>query len=146
MSATGLSVFDETLHATNTWLHEITSRLGWDDRHKAYRLLRVCLHSLRDRLTVTAAAKLAAQLPMLLRGIFYEGWRPASVPRKVRSLDEFLADTREAFSGDADFDAESAFREVLSVMRMHISEGEMEDVRRAMPVAIKALWEEDHEA
>lgn len=145
MSTTGLSVFDETLHATNTWLHEISSRMGWDDRHKAYRLLRICLHTLRDRLPVTSSAKLAAQLPMLLRGIFYEGWRPASVPKRVRSLDEFLAETREAFSEDADFDGESAFREVVSVMRMHISEGEMEDVRRAMPGQIKALWDSEQE-
>lgn len=141
MSATGLPVFDETLHATNTWLHEITSRMGWEDRHKSYRLLRVSLHSLRDRLPVTAAAKLAAQMPMLVRGIFYEGWRPAAVPNRIRSLDEFLAETREAFSQDAEFAAEAAFREVIAVMRMHISEGEMEEVRRVMPEPIKKLWE-----
>ena len=142
MSATGLPVFDETLHATNTWLHEITARMGWEDRHKSYRLLRVCLHTLRDRLPVTPAAKLAAQLPMLVRGIYYEGWRPATVPKRIRSLDEFLAETREAFSQNGDFDAEAAFREVIAVMRMHVSEGEMEEVRRAMPEPIKALWED----
>lgn len=146
MSTTGLPIFDETVHATNTWLHEITSRLGWQDRHRGYRLLRVCLHTLRDRLPATAAANLAAQLPMLLRGVFYEGWRPATVPRRVGSLDEFLAETRAVFSADSDFDAEIAFREVISVMRLHISEGEMEDVRRAMPASVKALWEEGREA
>ncbi len=52
MTMTGLPVFDETIHITNTWLHEITSRLGWDDRQKGYRLLRVCLHAIRDRLPV----------------------------------------------------------------------------------------------
>lgn len=145
MSNTGLPVFDETIHATNTWLHEIAARLGWDDRHRAYRLLRVALHTLRDRLPVTSAAKLAAQLPMLMRGIFYEGWRPAAVPKKIRSLDEFLAETRAAFSAEPDFDAEAAFREVIAVMRMHISEGEMEDVRRAMPAAIKRLWDDESE-
>ncbi len=142
MSATGLPVFDETLHATNTWLHEIAARLGWDDRHKAYRLLRACLHALRDRLPVTAAAQLAAQLPMLMRGIFYEGWRPAQVPIKTRSREEFLAGVREAFSNEPDFDAEAAFREVIAVMKLHVSAGEMEAVRRSMPEAIAALWED----
>ena len=146
MSKTGLPVFDETLHITNTWLHEIASRLAWEDRHKAYRLLRVSLHTLRDRLPVTAAAKLAAQLPLLVRGIFYEGWRPATVPHKVRSRDEFLADVREAFSDDPDFDAEAAFRELVAVMSMHVSEGEMEDVRNAMPSAIRRLWEDEGES
>jgi uncharacterized protein (DUF2267 family) len=142
MSATGLPVFDETLHATNTWLHEITARMGWEDRHKSYRLLRVSLHSLRDRLPVASAAKLAAQLPMLARGMFYEGWRPSDVPKKIRSRDEFLADVRAAFSEDPAFDAEAAFREVVAVMRMHISEGEMEILRNAMPSQIRTLWED----
>ena len=146
MSATGLPVFDETLHATNTWLHEITARMGWEDRHKSYRLLRVSLHSLRDRLPVTTTAKLAAQLPMLVRGIFYEGWRPSDVPRKVRSREEFLADVRAAFSDAPDFDAEAAFREVIAVMRMHVSEGEMEVIRQSMPSQIKTLWDNDEGA
>ena len=143
MTMTGLSVFDETVHITNTWLHEITSRLGWDDRQKGYRVLRASLHALRDRMPVTEAAQFSAQLPILLRGIFFEGWRPSAKPSKVRSVDEFLSGLRGAFSGDRDFDAEAAFREVISVMKLHISAGEMEDVRRTMPTKIKALWDED---
>ena len=143
MSSTGLPAFDDTIHATNTWLHELTSRLGWEDRYKAYRLMRVCLHVIRDRLPVTEAAQLAAQLPMLMRGIFYEGWRPATVPKKVRNADEFLEPLREAFSQDPDFDAEAAFREFVAVMKMHISGGEFEDVRQSMPHDIRRLWEEE---
>lgn len=143
MTTTGLRTFDETVHATNAWLHELTSRLGWEDRQRTYRLLRVSLQTLRDRLPVTEAAQLAAQLPILLRGVFYEGWRPATVPVRTRTLDEFLAGLREAFSDDPGFDAEAAFREVVAVMKRHVSPGEMEDMRRAMPTEIKALWQED---
>ena len=143
MSKTGLPVFDETIHATNTWLHEIAARLGWDDRAKAYRLLRTSLHALRDRLPVTAAAQLSAQMPMLIRGIFYEGWRPAQVPNKVRTREEFLAGLRDAFSADPGFDAEAAFREVIAVMKLHISAGEMEALRRSMPTPLKAFWEDE---
>ena len=140
---TGLPVFDETVHITNTWLHEITSRLGWDDRQKGYRVLRASLHALRDRMPITGAAHLSAQLPMLLRGIFFEGWHPSADPTKAHSIDEFLSGLRDAFSEDRDFDAEAAFREVISVMKFHISAGEMEDLRQTMPNEIKVLWEED---
>ena len=143
MTMTGLPVFDETVHATNTWLHEITSRLGWDDRQKGYRVLRLSLHALRDRMPVTEAAKFSAQLPMLLRGVFFEGWRPSATPTKVRSKDEFLAGLRSAFSEDPDFDAEAAFREVISVMKFHITAGEIKGVRRVMPGKIRALWDEE---
>lgn len=143
MSATGLRVFDETLHATNTWLHEITSRMGWDDREKGYRLLRLCLHAIRDRMPVGEAAHLSAQLPLLLRGVFFEGWRPAKVPLPVHTVDEFLDPLRKAFASERHFDPEAAFREVVDVMRMHVSAGEMEDVRRVMPEELKRLWAED---
>ena len=141
MSMTGLPVFDETIHVANTWLHELTARMGWDERQKAYRLLRICLHTLRDRLSPTSAAKLSAQLPMILRGVYFEGWRPTDTPEHTRTLDAFLAPVQEAFSQDPEFDPEAGFAEVIAVMKLHISEGEMEEVRRAMPDPIKALWD-----
>lgn len=142
MTMTGLKAFDDTVHTTNAWLHEITARMGWDDRQRGYRLLRAALHALRDRMSVGEIAHLSAQLPMLIRGIFFEGWQPMRQQSGGRDLDSFLSGIREAFSDDRDFDADAAFREVICVMRSHISEGEMEDVRRTMPDAIKPLWEE----
>ena len=142
MSMTGLPVFDETVHATNTWLHEITSRCDLKDRQQGYRLMRVCLHTIRDAISVNASANLTAQLPMLMRGIYYEGWEPASLPKRVKSVDEFLSDIDEAFSQEPDFDSAEAFLEFISVMAMHISEGEMDHLRKMMPDEIKPLWED----
>ena len=51
-----------------------------DDRGFAYRTLRAWLHGLRDELTVEVCAHFAAQLPEVLRGIYYEGWDPSQVP------------------------------------------------------------------
>ena len=42
MTATGLEVFDDTLHKTNTWLKEIAQELSVD-RHGAYQLFRAVL-------------------------------------------------------------------------------------------------------
>ena len=80
--STGLDTFDKTIQETNLWLKDIMERLNTNDRHHAYSTLRAVLHTLRDRIGPESAAHLGAQLPMLLRGLFYEGWTlPASQAR-----------------------------------------------------------------
>jgi uncharacterized protein (DUF2267 family) len=90
VSATGLDVFDTTLQKTNDWLNDLMQRQGWT-RPRAYRALRATLHALRDRLIVEEVAELAAQLPMLIRGFYYEGWDPTGSPVKARRKEQFLA-------------------------------------------------------
>ncbi|MCU1311404.1 MAG: hypothetical protein JWO20_2529 [Candidatus Angelobacter sp.] len=83
---TEVDVFETTIQKTNSLLKDIDEELGWGDRRKqAYAGLRAVLHALRDRLPVTEAANFAAQLPMLVRGFYFEGWKPESVPKKMPS-------------------------------------------------------------
>lgn len=139
MSATGLEVFDETLHKTNTWLKEIMEALG-SDRHRAYQALRGVLHCLRDRLVVEEAADLGDQFPMLVRGIYYESWRPSATPKKVRSLQEFLDLLASHLPDQSPLDPEQAARAVFQVLARHVTPGEIEDVISQLPKDIRALW------
>src|SRR3954451_19292244 len=100
MSMTGLEVFDTTLRKTNEWLDEIMGELALEDRHTAYVALRGALHALRDRLPLEEAAHLGAQLPMLVRGFYYEGWRPVREPIKMHR-EEFLLRVEEQLTGAA---------------------------------------------
>jgi uncharacterized protein (DUF2267 family) len=139
MSLTGLEVFDETLHKTNVWLKEIGETLG-SDRRGAYQALRAVLHCLRDRLTTDEAAHLADQLPMLIRGIYYEAWRPAGKPEKVRSREEFLAWIESRLPPTALINLEDAARAVFQTLEHHVSAGEIGNVVQSLPKDIRALW------
>ena len=141
MSATGLETFDTTLHKTNRWLKELMQELAWDDRHKAYVALRATLHALRDRLTVEEVAQLGAQLPMLIRGFYYEGWDPTRKPLKIRDKGEFLDRIRQEFRGGDPVDPERVARAVFAVLADRVTEGEIEDVKHVLPEEIRELWE-----
>ena len=135
---TGLDVFDRAVHKTNAWLKEVMVVLGSDDRHAAYLALRATLHMLRDRLMVEEVAQLGAQLPMLMRGFYYEGWNPTSNPVRERSFEGFLAGI--ALELPNDLDPEEAARAVFAVLAARVSEGEIDDITGILPTPIRTLW------
>ena len=94
MSLTTCRPIEITLHTTNLWLEDLMKELGWKDRDQAYQALRVVLHALRDRLPEEAMAALAAQLPLLIRGIYYEGWDPSGKPLNEPQKEDFLCTDR----------------------------------------------------
>jgi uncharacterized protein (DUF2267 family) len=142
MSATGLDVFDKTLQTTDTWLKEIMQTVG-PDRHRAYRVLRAVLHALRDRLTVDKVAHLGAQMPLLVRGLYYDQRHPAGKPVRTRHLEEFLADVAAELDDIGPINAEDATRAVFAVLEDHIAPGEINDVKGMLPKQLRGLLPEE---
>jgi uncharacterized protein (DUF2267 family) len=137
-----VDAIERSIQKTNQWLHELAAELG-SDESTASRVLRGYLHVLRDRLTIDEAAQLAAQLPHLLRGVFYEGFDPGHQPEKIRDRDAFLARLAERaqLAGVAD-DAAAAAAAVTRVLRRHISEGEIADVLAQLLTEIREVLEQ----
>jgi uncharacterized protein (DUF2267 family) len=140
MSAFGLEGIDQAVQQAHIWINEVENRLGWDSKPRAYRLLRAVLHALRDHLQVNEAADLGAQLPILVRGVYYEQWRPARTPVTERGLQSFLDRIEASFKPDPIDDAAKAASAVFALLSDKVSAGEIDDVRNALPKAIRALW------
>jgi uncharacterized protein (DUF2267 family) len=140
MPMSKIDTIDHTVQLTNEWLNQLSERLDWDDPHKSYRLLRVALQALRDWLPMDEAVHLGAQMPILLRGLYYEGWHPAKTPVKERDLDAFLARVGSMFANDPDIDIAHAVAAVFWLLDTRVSEGEVEDVRNALPAKLRGLW------
>ena len=116
--------------------------LDWrEDRGRAYLALRAVLHALRDRLTVSEVADLAAQLPMVVRGFFYEGWHPAGKPTRERKKSDFFAHVGYEFPQQPPDDVARIVRGVFKLLSNRVSAGEIADVKSMMPRDIHALWE-----
>ena len=137
MSRTGVDSLDRSIEKTNAWLGDVAASFGTEDRRLAYRVARSWLHTLRDRLPVPIAAHIAAQLPELLRGVFYDGWNPSKVPIKY-SKDEYIA----RFAKDAQIhhtEVPRAGRLVTSAFGRHLSAGAMNEALGALPADIRKL-------
>jgi uncharacterized protein (DUF2267 family) len=143
MSLTVITSFDSSIHTTNIWLNDLMGWLGWYDKQRAYHALRAVLHTLRDRLPVEQAAALGAQLPMLVRGFYYEGWHPHGKPVKERTKDAFLSHIAAAFQNDPDVNPEEVARGVFHVLAQHVTSGEIKHMTISLPGEIRSLWSEE---
>jgi uncharacterized protein (DUF2267 family) len=142
MSATGLDVFDKTVQTTNIWLDELMADVG-PDRQVAWHVLSAVLRALRDRIPADLAAHLGAQLPLLVRGSFYDGYRPSAGPNRIRDQDEFLGYVHEGLTDIRPVNVRDAVVSVFDVLSAHLPRGQCEKVRDALPDDIKALWHLD---
>jgi uncharacterized protein (DUF2267 family) len=139
MSQTGLSEFDASVHKANVWFKDLMHLMNWQDRHRAYGALRAVLHCLRDHLPLEQVAALGAQLPMLVRGFYYEGWHPAGKPLKERKRSAFLESVAEQLE-DPNVEPEKVVTAVFQVLNAHLSLGEVESAMHCLPKELRALW------
>lgn len=129
-----------TVHVSSEWLKRISEEMRPGDKQLAYHALRGVLFALRDRLPVEEAMDLAAQLPTLLRGVYFEGYKPSNKPERYRDRDEFLDRVSKELDAAGGFDPEGATRAVLALLNEKVEQGEIEDVQHMLPSSIRSLW------
>ncbi len=139
MSDTGVTALDHTVQETNIWLKAIADELHVADRHQAYNALRAVLHALRDRLPPETAVHLGAQLPILVRGIYYEGWHMAGKPTKERSAQDFADHVLQELPPQFPVDSLTVARGVFEILWEHLDPGELAKVRAHLPPQLRAL-------
>ncbi len=99
MSAQGLEIIESSTQKTQEGIASI-AQVAHLEKRDAYKSLRAVRQKMRDRLPLNDAVHFAAQLPMFLRGLFYEGWKPSKVPIKMSREESygFLCRPSPAFS------------------------------------------------
>lgn len=140
MSTQGLEVIDHSVHTTHEWINELASRLDWSSKRCALRLLRSTLQHVRDHLLVDEMAQFSAQLPLLIRGFFFEGWVPKRTPVHERSAADFTDAIEKQLGPTQEYRGPEDIRYVFELLNARMSAGEIEDVRASLPEAIRALW------
>lgn len=133
-----IDIVDHNVKTINTWLKDISDELDGIGEQEAWSRLKAALQTVRDRITVNEAADFSAQLPMIVRGLYFEGWHPAETPHKWRDRADYL----DAFSRklDGDGDAEQTLKAVLRVLDRHLDSNELKRVKEMHPKEVWDLW------
>lgn len=137
----GVHVFDPALQEANLWLKGVMERLVTDDVHVAQLALKSTLHALRDRIGPEPAVHLGAQLPTIVRGIYYEGWRLAGAPTKERHLRQFLDHVAWGLPPALQPQALRMARAVFDLLGEKLDSGEIAKVIKVLPAELRELWE-----
>lgn len=129
-----------TVQQTQEWLKEVEGNAGLANETEALSVLRAVMHQLRDRLSIEETAQFSAQLPLLVRGIFYEGWQPTHVPDKsVRTRQDFFDGVATRLRPHR-LPPESMVKAVFAILSHHIDPGEISDIIGQLPDSLKELW------
>ena len=137
-----MTVSTPVAHAVQSmqeWLKELKDRGELANEAAAYKVLRAVLHQLRDRLTLEEVVDLSAQMPLMVRGLYFEHWRPHKVPRKIRSKAAFLDELSSKILPHT-FPVEWAVTTVFGLLARHCDSGEIANVKGQLPDDIKELW------
>lgn len=141
MADSNVTALNQAVQDTQAWLKALAQSAAFGDEEQAYTALRAVLHSLRDRLTVEEAVHFSAQLPMLVRGFYFEGWRPAQAPNKEETPEEFFASVAESLrNASLQLSPEQSTRGVFAFLEQKIDSGQIRHVKSQLPKPIQQLW------
>ena len=133
-------VLNRTVQERDVWLKDLMEDMGLDTPTQAYGAMRAVLHALRDRLTVEMAAHLSAQMPVLLAGIFFDGWKPSRTPDDISTVRDFLEDVRKRASGHEELDPNFSAQRVFALLERKLSPGLIEKVVGELPSELQEYW------
>jgi uncharacterized protein (DUF2267 family) len=141
MTTHTFSTFETAASVAHEWVNQVAETLGIDDRKFALQALRGVLHALRDRLTIDQSAHLSAQLPLLVRGLYFENWDPKPAPTHDRTVRDFAERVRPVLPVCDDDELVQAVGAVFGVLQAHLSPGEADKLERVLPRDLAFLWD-----
>ncbi|WP_020629153.1 MULTISPECIES: DUF2267 domain-containing protein [Mesorhizobium] len=130
---------NHSLHATQDWIGDLARRLRWHDREQVYQVLMAALHALRDCLDRDQAVYMGAQLPAVLRGFYYEGWRPGR-RALIRNRNSFLDRVHDGVHRNPAVDPEEVARSVLAQFADRLRAVGVEDPKASIPGVLQNIW------
>lgn len=136
---TSMRSMDRTIQTAMEWMHGIKDELKWDDDDRIYNATKAVLQAVRDRMPVEKAVQFSAQLPVIMKGMYFDQYDPTGKPLTIRSREEFFELVRSNFVGN--LDAEDAVKGVMRGLHRKMPDEAFNDIRNAFPENLRDLFE-----
>ena len=137
-----LDRFEKSLKESREWLKDIAVSLQLTETDKAYVALRAVLHALREFLHLDAALKFGDKLPVLFKGLYYEGWQPEqnvnTAPAR-KSFEEYVANL---MGHSKEMDERRVIDAVFGVLSAKLNERDIEEIAFLLPGELAGLWKQ----
>jgi uncharacterized protein (DUF2267 family) len=130
----------DALAVTGGWIDDLAHQLGWREQDTAFHAMVACLHALRDALPKEQAVHIGLALPVLLRGFYFEGWRPSARSLAARKRSAFLERIHDGVGRDPAVDPEQVARAVMILLSKRLPSAELENAKAATPHELHGLW------
>ncbi|KTD22861.1 Uncharacterized conserved protein (DUF2267) [Legionella lansingensis] len=127
---------ESSLNLTYNWLNEFKEYGHLRDESQSYSVLRIVLHELRDHLPVDVSAHLAAQLPLVLKGLYFDGWDPSREIRRVDSFEDFIKPIRKDMT-NLDVNLKESVRNCIQFIISKIEKDLADKVMGSLPERLK---------
>jgi len=141
-----VSAINHTVEKSHLWIKALKDLGHFSSDEVAYSALHAVLHTLRDRLPTELAAHFSAELPMLIRGLFYEGWKPSKTPCKMKTQRDFFEAIKHGLNNTSQkIDPKHSVQSVFQLLKNKISPGEIENIINVLPKELADLWEMEND-
>ena len=140
--------FESYVQEGREFVNKVALALGNpDDRAHAARVISAFFHALRERISPEESLHFISPLPMFLKAVYVDGWKLSKTTYKADTITAFLNEIRKHSPLTAardlgnDMEAERVIRNVISILRDYIDQGEFDDIRAQLPDEIASLFE-----
>jgi uncharacterized protein (DUF2267 family) len=135
---TELPIYNKSPEQFREWVGQVAEELETDNMKLAYHALRGVLLALRDRLTPDEVFDLSSQMPLLIRGFFFEGYEIRNKPDKM-NREAFQKRVEKELPPIPDIPVDVVIRAVIRILRKRITKGEIKDIQAQLPEDVNQL-------
>lgn len=139
--------FDKYVHDANEYFKYLATKLGHpDEQNRVVFIWRAVMHTIRDRIHISESIDLISPLPMILKGMYVEGWKYHDKPLyDFETLEQMKTQVKALQNkyGEARFDWSKPTDEIISItlesLEKYVPAEQMEQIRNQLPDDIKEV-------